>query len=35
MTVACILDVVDGRNEVIFERMCYYNLYLQNGLIRF
>ena len=22
--IACISDVVDGRNEVISERMCYY-----------
>ena len=30
MTIACISDVVDGRNEVISERMCYYNLYLSK-----
>ena len=26
---SCITDVVDGRNEVISERMCYYNLFVK------
>ena len=29
MTFACISDVVDGINEVVSERMCFYNLFVK------